>query len=394
MFRRTHLAWYNLTADPRRLAIAVGGVGFAVLLMFIELGFLNALLDSTVQVLRLIRGELVMVSSTKYALPACERFDRRRLYQARGVRGVGAVEPVYIETFAAILRRQDQQGGDRRGYPIRAFGVRVEDPALELPEIAAYADQLRQPGAVLVDSASRPQYAMPRGGAQMNRFQAELSGRRVRVVGTFHLGVDFANDGNLLMSHSNFSDFFPHRIPGADPLSVVDLGVIRVAAGADVAQVQAELARRLPDDVAVFTKAEFIEREKDFWRRSTPVGYIFMVGVAVGFLVGVIVCYQIIYADITDHLPEFATLKAMGYPDRYFVGLVLAQAAYLSLMGYLPGCVCSLMGYRLLASFTGLTMRMGWGAAAVVLAATVAMCSLSGLLAVRRLASADPADLF
>jgi putative ABC transport system permease protein len=169
---------------------------------------------------------------------------------------------------------------------------------------------------------------------------------------------------------------------------------VQVAAGENVARVQARLVECLPDDVAVFTKAEFIGREKTFWRKSTPVGYIFTVGVVVGFLVGVIVCYQIIYADITDHIPEFATLKAMGYRDRYFIGLVLTQSSYLSVLGFVPGCLVSVGMYRLLAGVTGLTMQLKGTTTAAVFAATLLMCAISGLLAVRRLAAADPAELY
>ena len=163
-----------------------------------------------------------------------------------------------------------------------------------------------------------------------------IVGTRLRFVGTFYLGVDFANDGNLLMTPDNFAAYFPYRVPGSDPLSVVDLAVVQIRAGAklEACERSSTAAARRCSRVH---QEEFIAREKKFWRASTPVGYIFMVGVVVGFFVGVIICYQIIYADITDHMPEFATMKAMGYRGPYFFGLVLSQASYLSILGFVPG---------------------------------------------------------
>ena len=113
-----------------------------------------------------------------------------------------------------------------------------------------------------------------------------------------------------------------------------------------------------------------------------------------GFFVGVVICYQVIYADVAGHLREFATLKAMGYPQRYFVGLVLRQSLYLSLFGFIPGLLASLVLYAALAEYTGLLLILNARRALLVLLLTVAMCAISGTLAMRKLWSADPAELF
>jgi putative ABC transport system permease protein len=393
MLRKTPLAWKNLTHEPRRMMIAVGGVGFAVLLMFIEMGFLNALLDSTVEVLRVMRGELVIVSQTKFAMAARERFDVQRVYQSQATPGVEGVYPVYMETMGAILRRRDATPPPR-GYPIRVFGFRPGDPLWKIPAVAARLNELRQPGVALLDEASRRQYGLSRRGKQLAKQDVELTGRRLRFVGTFYLGVDFTNDGNLIMTAENFAKYFPYRLRGSDPLNVVDLALVKLQPGADPLAVQKQLIERLPDDVRVETKEKFIESEKKFWRKSTPIGYIFFVGTVVGFVVGVIICYQIIYADISDHMREFATMKAMGYRTSYFFQLVLTQAACLSVFGFIPGCLAAAGVYWLIACITGLTMEMKLVTTVEILAATLCMCSISGLLAVRKLLSADPAELF
>src|SRR5687767_8146682 len=150
---RTPLAWKNLTHDARRLVVAISGVAFAVILIFMELGFLNALLESTVQVLRRLNGEIVLISRAQYALVAGERFDIRRLYDAREVEGVASVSPVYIESSAALLRPRGS-----RGFPIRVLATPAADPALDIPQFTSFAERLNQSGTALADVTSRRKY--------------------------------------------------------------------------------------------------------------------------------------------------------------------------------------------------------------------------------------------
>jgi putative ABC transport system permease protein len=177
-------------------------------------------------------------------------------------------------------------------------------------------------------------------------------------------------------------------------LSLVDLGIVKIEAGADVQTVQRRLQEILPTDLAVHIKDEFIQREISFWATSTPIGYIFMTGTVMGFIVGVVICYQVIYSGLADYMSEFATLKAMGYRDRYFLGLVLQTALYLSIASYVPGLLLSAILYKGLAEFTGLLMIMNLARAGLVFVLTLTMCVVSGCLAVRKVLAADPADLF
>lgn len=384
MLRRTPLAWKNLTHDLRRLAVAIAGVAFAVILIFMELGFLNALLESTVQLLRKLNGEIVIVSSAQYALMAGERFDLRRLYQARQVDGVASAAPVYIETTAGLIRIQ----GDR-GYPIRVIAVEEGGDALNVPERTKWAAQLESPGVALGDIASRPEYRIDDLAAPR-----ELNGQEVQLIGKFRLGVDFSTDGNLLMTANNFARYFPRRAAGGRPLSLVDLGVVKLREGVAPLQVRDALRAALPPDVEPLLRDELIDREMTFWATNAPLGYIFLVGAVMGFVVGVVICYQIIHADISDHMREFATLKAMGYQSPFFLFLVLRQSVYLSLLGFAPGLVISYGAYQLLTAITGLTMQLTLPLAATVLGVTALMCVISGLFAVNKLLRADPAELF
>jgi putative ABC transport system permease protein len=382
--KRVPLAWRNLTHDVRRLLVALGGVAFAVLLMCMQVGFQNALFDSTVALVEGLNADVIITSRARYTLSVRETFTRRRLAQAEAVKGVQAAYPLYIETRVANWKNP----ATGVSYPIRVLAFDPDQPIWRMDSARDQAHKLRQADTVLIDERSKSDYGPHEAG-----ITTELAGRTVRVVGTFLLGTDFANDGNLLMSTANFVRYFGGP-RGGQVLSEVDVGLVQVDPGADARQVQQALVKALPDDVAIFTRDEFTRQELDFWAQSTPIGYIFTFGTALGFLVGVIICYQILYADIADHLSEFATLKAMGYRPRYFMVLVLQESLFLSILGFVPGAIISAILYTVVGQFTGLLMRLTPARAGFVLLLTVGMCVASGLLTMRKLLRADPAELF
>lgn len=224
--------------------------------------------------------------------------------------------------------------------------------------------------------------------------EAELSGKRIRLAGTFSLGTDFANDGTLLMTAANLARYFPRRNPGGDPLARVDLGLVNLEENADPATIVEQLQSMLGEEVLVLTKAAYRRKEVEFWRANTPIGMVFQVGTWMGFIVGVIICYQVLYTDISDHIKEYATLKAIGYSGPYFIRVVFAEAVILSVLGFIPGAALSWLLYTWLDASTGLLMNLTLGRGLVVFLLTLGMCATSGLLALRKLLTADPATLF
>ena len=383
---RTPLAWKNLTYDLRRLALAVGGVGFAVLLMCMELSFREALFDSTLALIRKLDGDLIITSSAKYTLIVREPFARRRLFQALSCDGVAAADGLDIETQLSLLKNLNT-GEDQ---PIRVLAFDPDDQVLKMPAVARHREQLRLPDTVLYDRKSKTSY----GVTPPYNEPLELAQRKITIVGEFELGADFANDGNLIMSDVNYHKIFPERNVGPDGMAEVEVGVVKVKPGVDALAARDRLRRLLPDDVTVFTKQEFEDQERRFWQTSTPIGYIFWLGTMMGFVVGIVICYQILYSDIADHMAEFATLKAMGYGNRYFIGVVLQEAAILSLLGFLPGVAVSELLCQFVARAAGLLVRVSPPTLTSVLALSLGMCVASGCLAMRKLMSADPAELF
>jgi len=219
-----------------------------------------------------------------------------------------------------------------------------------------------------------------------------LAGRTIRVVGSFSMGRDFAHEGNLLMLADELAKYFPYR--ALNPLDVVDIGLVRLAPGENTQEVADRLQEQLGKSVSVMPRQALIDREIAFWARSTPIGTIFAVGAIMGFVVGVVICYQVLATDIADHLPEFATLRAMGYRNGYFFRLICSQSVILSLMGFVPGLLASWLLFRFTSMQTGLLMMMTWDRAAFIFVLTLLMCLTSGIFALRKLLSADPASLF
>ncbi len=393
--RRTPLAWKNLTHDWRRLAIALVGIAFAVLLMFSQVGFQNALFDSQVKMIDDLKGDIFIVSPAKFTLAAEKRFALARIHQARSCPGVQAAYPIYCELTTSVLRKMTDGKGNR-GYPIRSIGIPLEAKVFSSKEIQGQTNLLRMPNSALIDRKSkRRKFAFPLDDdAALAAESVELAGMKLMLAGTFDLGTDFAHDGNLVMSDENFAKYYPHRKRFGDPLSIVDIGVVQLQTGYSTEDVLKVLEKTLSKDVLVLTREEYREKEIHFWDKSTPIGTIFLAGKIIGFVVGMVICYQVIYSDIADHLPEFATLKAMGYSTRYFVGLIVVEALLLALIGFLPGSIASYGLYTWLAERTGLLMQMSVPSVSFVLAATMLMCIGSGMLAVRKLVAADPASLF
>ncbi len=379
------LAWRNLTASKKRLAISTSGIVFAVLLMFMQIGFRNALLDSSVEMMKHLNGNMFLISSTKYRLLTSDSFPLRRVHQARGFPGVSRAWPLYIETEAAVWKSPV----DRTSHTIRVLGF---DPLDEVFTLRAVADQQRsliRPDTVLFDDRSREFVGLPTPGTR-----TELSNRAIEIVGHFTLGADFAVDGNLITSDRTFERLFGKAQSRASRLALVEIGVLQIPESQSITAVQAGLQQSLGNDVVVLTRQEFMAFERRYWEKASPVGFVFGLGTVVGFVVGVMICYQILFTDLSDQLPQFATLKAIGYDNRYLRGVVLKQSMLLSIFGYLPALGISFLLYGFISALTGLQMRLNGTLIGLMLGLTVSMCVMSGSLAVRKVLATDPAEVF
>ena len=384
MISASRLAFLQLWREKLRLVIALLGVAFAVILIFMQLGFQDALFTSAVSVHSRLAADIVLVSPQSAYLASMKSFPRRRLQQARAFDGVESVAALYTILFPW----KNPETGAARDIFVMGF-----DPSrrvLDIPEVERAQHLLRMPDVVLFDRASRPEYGpIAARWAPGREIVTEINARKLAVRGLFTLGTSFGIDGTVVMSDQNFARFFPHRTLGH-----VQIGLVKLEPGADVERVRAGLAAHLEKDVLVLTKQGYIDREKAYWDSATPIGTVFRFGVVMGLFVGAIIVYQILYADISDHLAEYATLKAMGYTGRYLIAVVLMEALILAIAGFLPGTAVSAWAYRLTAAQTNLPMRLTSITGGVVFGLTVVMCWTSALIAIRKLNSADPAEIF
>lgn len=382
--RRIPLAWLLLTRQPVRLAVALAGISFAGILMFMQLGFRDALFDASVTVHKMFNTDLVLMSPRTKSSISMAGFPRRRLVQTLADPAVQGISPVH---WNLLLWRNPETRGTRS---ILALGFEPSDPLFNDPALTAKAALLTQKGRVLFDERSRNEFGPVASWFRQGRtVESEISGKRLRVAGLFAVGPSFGADGNLLTSSETFLSLLPNTPPGS-----IELGLIRLRPGSDPEAVAQRLRASLPKDVIVYTRNGFIEMEKDYWRSSTAIGFIFTLGAGMGFVVGCVIVYQILYSDVSDHLPEYATLMAMGYKLTSLLGVVAREGFLLAVLGYLPAYGAGLVLYGVIKGATKLPVQMDPDRALVVFTMILVMCMGSAALAMRRLGDADPAEIF
>jgi putative ABC transport system permease protein len=380
------LAWRNLTESKRRLLVSVAGTAFAVTLMFMENGFRHALLDSMVNLIERFDGQVVITSRTLYTLAVPYSFPYRRLLQAREFPEVTASSPISISARMGYWRNPADGSLDR----ICIVGIRPEDDILNIDEVKAHRGELSQVDTAMADELSRTSSF----GTFSTGMVSELSGHAIRIVGLFKLGINSQSNGNLVTSERTFLRIFPDHAGATEGDHDVTVGVLRVRPGADLDLLQTKLTKALPPDVRVQSLAQFIARERDFWDKVAPIGTVFSIGVVMGFIVGSVICYQVLFSDISDRIGEFATLKAIGYSNFRLFRVVTMQGLYLAILGYLAGLAVSMLLFNWVHEATGLPMDLSRNDPLFILGLTIAMCTLSGAYAARRLLSVDPAQLF
>jgi len=438
------LAWLQLTYEKSRLLVAIAGIVFAVVLMFMQIGFQDALFRSAVRLQSNLIGDIVLISPQSTNLVGMRNFSQRRLYQARGIQGVEAVSPLYIGLAAWKIK--ESTAGQTRN--ILVLGADPDRNIFKLDGLTPEnIERMRLQDVVLFDRTSRAEFGpivkecgvadQPQNNNCPNPVFREVANRRIQIGGLFVLGSSFAADGAIITSSTNFLRIFDNRREG-----LINVGLISLQQGADPLAVIKQIVDILPsdhvllpknnlqidgarvkavpndlekvliskadltlddiarsedlfvDDTRVLTMQGFINFERSYWQRSTAIGFIFSLGTIMGFIVGIVIVYQILYTDVSDHLAEYATLKAMGYSNWYLSGVVIQEAFVLSILGFIPGLVISFGLYNLTKNATRLPVDMTLERGVQVLLLTIVMCVISGAISLRKVQSADPAEIF
>ncbi len=202
-------------------------------------------------------------------------------------------------------------------------------------------------------------------------------------------GVSIASDGNLFTTHANFQRLFPNL--GA---SRSHIGVLRLRSSAAAPDVARNVQSLLGNEARVLTRTEMLGAERTYMKVNDPVDDIMGMIAAVAFLVGMIIVYQILYTDVVNHLPQFATLKAIGFTSAFLLGIIVAEGFLLSILGFWPGLIVAHVLAWLAQKATLLPVAITFGNMLGVLIASVAMCVLAAAIAVRKISHAEPASVF
>jgi putative ABC transport system permease protein len=381
------LAWHNLWHQPVRSGVAIVGVTFAAVLMFMQLGFLEAVKASATVIYDVLDFDICLRSRDYARFSDARSFERGRLSEAQAVRGVASSVPLWV----GVLSWRNPQTGEPRA--ILTLGVSPDEADFRDRPLQGLVDEtLKQPQAMLVDTMTRREF----GPANGYRFGPDDIGRRVEindkeleVAGLYRCGSGLNAGGAVIVGHRDFLRVQPHFPPGQ-----VSLGLVRCTAEADVNAVARELRGALPEDVEVLTRNEVLETEIRHWVWQTNYGLIFQSGVLVAVVVGTAIVYQVLASEVTSRMPEYATLKAMGYSNGYLVRIMVEQSLLLAVVAFLCGWAISAILYQITAVGAQIPIRMTWPNLLLVLVLTAALCVVSGIAAIRKAYLADPAELF
>ena len=384
MYSAFFVAWCQLTHNKVKLAVAAAGVVVAVMLMLVQLGIRRGAMDNSVAVARRVTADLVIVSPRTKTIFASAQFPRRLLYRVGSDPDVLAISEMYMGQ--GRLRNP----WNKLEFPVSLYGVDPSAGMMELPGIERFTEELNDLDRLLYDGMSRTNYGpIKQYLAENGSLDVEVNLRKVRLIDSIDVGISINTDGNLFTSPVNFLRLFPDRKPGS-----VDMGLIRLRPGTDTQAARASLRQYVGTEAKILTREELVAAEIVFIRENAPIDFIFGMGAAVGFFIGFVVVYQILYTEVTNHLPQYATMKAMGFSDRYLLQVVLSQSVILAFLGYLPGFVLALGLYRVATKAIQMQFSMTVERALFVFALTIVMCGLSAMIAIRKVRTADPADVF
>ncbi|MEM8829729.1 MAG: ABC transporter permease DevC [Cyanobacteria bacterium P01_G01_bin.19] len=377
------LGWTQLWHQKVRLLVALIAIASADIIIFTMQGFRMSMFGGATNLHKQLRGDLFIVSNRSEFLGDGQTFDRRHLFQAEAIDGVASADPLYF-SFGSWINPWNQK--------ISSVGVIAFDPVrsvVGLPEINEQLEQIKLPNTVLFDSLSLPKLgSVPESFEQGKAVTTEISGNRVKVGGIFTMGSTIFIDGHLITSDWNYLRLF-----GSDSIDNLSVGILTLQPGVDLEIVKSKVQAYLPQSVEVMTHHEYIKAEEDYWA-EVPGGILFNFGVVMGFFTGVVIVYEVLHADVNDHLAEYATLKAMGYSDRNLLMVVFQEGIILGVLGFVPGFIGSAGIYALLGYLTRIPIPLRFGVVSQVFILTVLMCLVSAAIAIRKLQAADPADVF
>jgi len=381
------VAWLQLKRQPIRYLVAVLGIGFAALLMYMQLGFQSGLLNSATTFYEALNADLILISPATLNSGSFSQFPQSLLYQGLGVEGVEKVVPIYVANVGV------QQLNGIKPTSLRVIGFDPNEVVIQIPTVLEQQDSLKTPGYALFDSLGNRNTgpiaaAIQKQGAQ-TLILSDFS-KTFRAVGVFKLGSTFAADSNLITNESTALSLAYRQInPGE-----ISIGLVHATNPEKIKQIQAQLSNLYGSQLQVLSKSELIAKERDYWNTTSSFGVIFGFGTIMGLLVGGVIVYQVLYTDVSDHLKEYATLKALGFSNFFVLFIVIQEAIILAISSFIPATVVSTGMYAFLTQASGIRIEMTSDKTLLVGSLTLGVCAASAAIAIGKLRDADPASVF
>jgi putative ABC transport system permease protein len=383
LFGRLPIGWLQLTHSRMRFAAALAGVAFANVLVFVQLGIMNSMATAVMKPYDFFQADIMISASDANTLTEGGNVARQWLFQALADKEVTAGTGLFVGNI--------NWARETKTLGLTSFGIDPVQPDFVNAVLKPKTATLQLQNSGILDMYAR---GLPREEAAAIRPQSpasfEVSGKTLTLYDTFQGGGGFGGDGYLMMSDQTFLNLFPARSSAAP-----DHILLQVARGADPEIVASRLKEIISDkSLRIRSYANARAEELSYQQTKRPTGIIFGFGVIIGILVGIVIVYQVLSTDVADHLSEYATFKAMGYRQQFFLGIVFEEALILAVLGFIPGFAVATALLAGMKKATTLPLAMTGEMAAMVFVGTLVACSLSGAIATRRLVAADPADLF
>lgn len=372
------LAWLNLIHVKSRLIVAISAICFTVALIFMQLGLFSAVLKSATLIYDNLNFDIVLISSKSLEATFTQPFSRRHLYQAQGIKGVASTMPFYT----SFLAWRNPETYQTRQILVLSFNL--DHQVLKIPEVYEYITALRRQDTVLMNRLSRNDF-----GSQKVGLKTELADRKIQIVGSFTISNSLRADGTVIMNDQNFI-----RFSTGHSLNDISLGLITVEPLTNVNTIINSLRQLLPKSIEVLSRSEAENRDQTYFIISTFTGLVLTISAVAAFIVGIVIIFQILNVDVTEHLHEYATLKAIGYPNNYLFLVVITQACLMSITGFLPAVFIASLLYKLIYEVTKLPIYLTFDKVIFVFISSIIMCCLSGIIALRKVLHEDPANLF
>ena len=371
------IAWQNLTQHITRTLSALMGTTVAVFLLLLQVQLLESVQTKATQLYDLFDFDLVVVSNLYQFMYAAPPFNAVRLAQARADDGVADV-------FSLNIRVTDwfsEQTGKESSLLL--FGVDAKPGFVRDDALRRALPMLRQRGAAVIDAFSHSDYGSLAPGAI-----ARVRDKELVVVAQFDLGLFFFADGSAVVSNDFFPDFAGRRYGESS------VGMIRLKPGASASAAKERLRRALPKDVLVYTHDELISQEQHYFVSVKPIGIMFRAGMVIAFIVGGAILFQVLSTEIRTRLNEFATFKAIGFGPLFLYGIGVVQILLFAVIGFILAAVASFGVSTIIRNVIHLPMALDPQLIAWVFGATILMCVVPGIVTLRRVRLADPAELY